>query len=289
MTRILMAVWIACLIIGGIGLLYLTFSPGVIPINQAVGGVLLCFLLFGMALLAEYIDSSLGMGYGTVLCPVLLIFGYTPLQIVPALLFSEFLSGVAAGGYHHRVGNVDLRIGTLTGKTALIIAACSLVGTVTAVFVAITIPTLFVKVYIGSMILCIGIFIILSKGTFLKFSWGKIVGLGLVAAFNKGISGGGYGPLVTGGQVMLGVPSKSAVGITSLAEGLSCFVGLVLYVIFRGALDWTLAVPLALGAFLSVPVAVWTVKLVPEHRIRGLIGYVTVFLGALTLIKIIGV
>jgi len=40
-----------------------------------------------------------------------------------------------------------------------------------------------------------------------------------------GLSGGGYGPLVTSGQVIFGVPAKSAVAITSLAEGITCLAG----------------------------------------------------------------
>ncbi|GAI88319.1 unnamed protein product, partial [marine sediment metagenome] len=45
-----------------------------------------------IALLCEYVDSTLGMGYGTALTPVLLLFGFTPMQIIPAVLLSELLS-----------------------------------------------------------------------------------------------------------------------------------------------------------------------------------------------------
>ena len=42
-----------------------------------------------LTLVAEYIDSTLGMGYGTSLTPILLLLGYSPAQVVPAVLFSE--------------------------------------------------------------------------------------------------------------------------------------------------------------------------------------------------------
>jgi len=32
-----------------------------------------------------------------------------------------------------------------------------------------------------------------------SFSWKRLIAIGLISSFNKGISGGGYGPLVTGG------------------------------------------------------------------------------------------
>lgn len=71
--------------------------------------------IFLAALACEYLDSSLGMGYGTTLTPLLLIAGFEPLQVVPAVLLSELLTGVTAGALHHRDGNVDL-LGT--GRSA---------------------------------------------------------------------------------------------------------------------------------------------------------------------------
>jgi len=35
-----------------------------------------------------------------------------------------------------------------------------------------------------------------------NFSWKKIFGIEILSAFNKGISGGGFGPVVTSGQLM---------------------------------------------------------------------------------------
>ena len=133
----------------------------------------------------------------------------------------------------------------------------------------------------------IGSFILLGGRLAGAFSWGKIVGLGTVAAFNKGISGGGYGPLITGGQVLIGVPEKHAIGITSLAEGLVCLVGLGLYLTMQGPLYWDLALPLTVGALLSVPLATLTVKVLPERLLRTSIGYATLFLGALTLVNLL--
>ena len=63
--------------------------------------------IFLAAHLCEYVDSSLGMGYGTTLTPVLLLAGFEPLQIVPAVLLSEFVTGLAAGLLHHHEGNID--------------------------------------------------------------------------------------------------------------------------------------------------------------------------------------
>ncbi len=286
-VKILKAVWTSCLVLVGVGLIILTFSKGFSIADLIAANPSMLVFRALMSFIGEYVDSSLGMGYGTTLTPVLLILGFEPMQVVPAVLLSEFFAGIGAGGMHHRLGNVDLGRGTKSRKIMLILAACSIVGTVAAVILAVKLPKDLVKLYIGLMILAVGIFIIFGSRVFGGFSWGKIIGLGTVAAFNKGISGGGYGPLVTGGQIVVGVPEKNAVGITAFAEGLVCLVGLILYFLLSGWWDWRIALPMALGGLLSVPVAAWTVKILPGSLIRSSIGYATVFLGVMTLIKVV--
>jgi hypothetical protein len=286
LNKYIIGFWSVCLMGAAAGLFYLTLYNDTSFSTRISNPLIISILLFAMAFIAEYADSSLGMGYGTTLTPVLLLFGFSPLQIVPAILFSEFLSGILAGGLHHRMGNVDLNIKTQAGKIMLITVGCSIVGTVAAVYMALTLPKQIVKLYIGVMILGIGLFILAGNRLISRFSWKKIIGLGSIAAFNKGLSGGGYGPLVTGGQVLIGIPGKNAVGVTSFAEGLVCLVGLILYIIFHGWMDWRLALPLSAGAIVSVPMATWTVRILPEAFLKKSIGIATIFLGALTLINL---
>jgi uncharacterized protein len=52
------------------------------------------FAIAAVSFAAEYVDSSLGMGYGTTLTPVLLLLGFAPLEVVPALLVSQLLAGL---------------------------------------------------------------------------------------------------------------------------------------------------------------------------------------------------
>jgi len=279
--------WTVCMVALGVVLLYLALTPGASIASRWAGSPWFLLVLGGLAFLAEYVDSSLGMGYGTTLTPLLMLFGYSPLAIVPAVLCSEFLTGVASGWFHHRIGNVDLRRGTDARRTTHILAFCSLVGTVVAVIVAVNLPKTYLKAYIGIMVFALGLFILLGRSFTGGFSPRKILGVGLIAAFNKGLSGGGYGPVVTGGQVLAGVPEKHAVGITSLAEGLVCCVALGLYLALGESIDVALAVPLTLGALLSVPAAAWTVKLMPVGMLRRAIGYATLFLGTLILVRIV--
>ncbi len=244
-------------------------------------------LIVLMAFLCELGDSSLGMGYGTILTPVLMMFGYEPSQIVHSVLLSELVSGTTAALLHNRFGNVNLRPGSRDLRILAIMALCSGFGVAAAVVVAVTIPPRFLKVYIGLLVLTMGGIILLTRGRGLGFSWRKITGLGLVAAFNKGMSGGGYGPVVMGGLILSGVDAKSAVGITSAAEGVACLVGVVTFLVIGVALDWVLAPCLLLGSLVAVPMAAYTVKRVRTDRLRALVGVVILALGLFTLYRIL--
>lgn len=263
--------------------------------------------IIALAFFAEYIDSTLGMGYGTTLTPILLLMGFEPLQIVPAVLLSELFTGLLAGFTHHAVGNVTLlprtmrlssiikrlrqegfangiRMGfPLHLKITALIASCSIIGTVASVTLALSLPKFIIKLYIGLLVFAIGIVILATMRMTFGFSWKRVVGLGLLASFNKGISGGGYGPVVTGGQLLAGIDSKNAIGITSLAEGLTCIVGVSMYWISPQAIDWQLAPWLCLGALISVPWSAWTVKIMRTDKLRILIGVATVLLGITTI------
>lgn len=244
--------------------------------------------IFLAALACEYMDSSLGMGYGTTLTPLLLLAGFAPLQIVPAVLLSELVTGVAAGAMHHRDGNVDLWRDRQARRTFVLLALLSTLGAVTAVIVAVRISVFWLSLAIVGIVLTMGVVTLLTARRQIRYRAGGILTIGLIAAFNKGLSGGGYGPLVTSGQVVSGVPARQAVAITSMAEALTCLVGLGAYLVLTGGIDWTLTLPLAAGALLSVPLATATVRRLPEDWIRRAVGGMTLVLGLVLLLKLLG-
>lgn len=239
-----------------------------------------------LAFFCELMDSSLGMGYGTTLTPLLMMLGLTPLAIIPGVLLSELITGITAGIAHHKAGNVNFKRGSIHLKIALVLAMCSIIGAIIAVLIAINIPILWLKIYIGLIVLGMGIIIIFTLNREFKFSWKKIIGLGSIAAFNKGMSGGGYGPVVTGGQILSGVKGNNAIGITSLAEGLTCIVGVIVFIVSPEIIDWSLAPSLIIGTVLSVPFSTFIVKKIPTKKLKITIGLITLILGLITLLKI---
>ena len=61
-----------------------------------------------VALFCGYVSISIGMGYGTTLAPLLLIVGFSPFQVIPAVLSSQLVGGMIGGLAHHRFGNIKL-------------------------------------------------------------------------------------------------------------------------------------------------------------------------------------
>ncbi|MDD4576783.1 MAG: sulfite exporter TauE/SafE family protein [Bacteroidales bacterium] len=266
-------------------------------------------LLIVISFLAELLDSSLGMGYGTILTPILLTFlGLDVLQVVPAIIFSEICTGLLAGILHYKNGNISsfskaewqqyrqnskqnsslkFKLLPQSIKIIIIITICSLIGVILSSFIVMKLSEFWIKLYIGVLVLLIGIFILCTMNKTYRFSYKKIVFLGTLASFNKSISGGGYGPLVTGGQILSGVDSKNAIGITSFAEGFTCILAFLVYVfVHPNDLDLSLVPFLLIGSVSSVPVSVYIIKKLHIKYLKLVIACATLFLGGYTLLKL---
>lgn len=243
-------------------------------------------ILFIVALVSEYMDSTLGMGYGTTLTPVLIVMGFDPLQIVPAVLLSQMVAGFIAAGMHHAVGNVDFSRDSQHLHVALLLGAMSLIGAVAAVMIAVAIPPFYLKLYIGLLVITMGFIIFHKKMGNPSFSWAKIMGVGMLASFNKGISGGGYGPLVVTGQMFSGVDGKNAIAITALSEGMASFAAVTMYFILVPDVSLSIAPFILGGSLAAVPLSAHTLKRIKDVSLSTIVGAMTMLLGLLTLLQL---
>lgn len=244
-------------------------------------------VLLAVCFACELIDSGLGMGYGTILTPTLLLMGFSPADIVPTILFSELLSGIAASFFHNELGNVDLRPRGSDLKKAVVLAVGSLAGVSVGVWVAMHVPRDPLRALIGCVILASGLFVVLMARRVVVYRRWKMIALACVASFNKAVSGGGYGPLVTSGQILSGVRGKSAVGITSFAEAATCLAAVTLFLLKGGYLNPDLLVPMLAGALSSVPFSTFAVHRTHETHLKLVIGILTTVMGALTIFRAI--
>jgi len=243
------------------------------------------FPLILLAFLLGVVDSSIGMGYGTVLTPVLLLIGFDPLQVVPAVLVSQLAGDFLVAFFHHKFKNVDLSISSKHFKVAVTLSLLGSFGSIIAVVIAVNLPNLLLNLYIGTLFAITGLIVLATKNKNHDFSWTRLLCFGSLAAFNKGISGGGYGPIVTACQILSGVKARSAIGLISLAEGFTCVVAVLMYVLIGGSINWLLSILLSIGIALSTPLAAFVVRKIESRKLIMVIGISTLLLGLSTIIR----
>lgn len=242
-------------------------------------------LLFALCFVCELIDSGLGMGYGTILTPTLLLFGYDAQDIVPTVLLSELLSGYTASFFHHEIKNVQLSFRGRDFLPAMILVAGSIAGVTAGVFLAVSLPKEMLTMGIGTIILVSGFLVLVLSRRVITYRHWKMVLLASVASFNKAVSGGGYGPLVTSGQVLSGVQGKASVGITSFAEAFTCLLAVTLFLLKGGWINLAIFIPMCAGALISVPFSVFAISKTKANVLQAVIGLLTMTMGALTILK----
>lgn len=267
----------------------------------------LFLLLLLMAFVCEFIDSSLGMGYGTILCPVLIIMGFDPLTVIPAVLLSQAFGGLSASFFHHQFQNVSFRSDSKDLKVVFVITGFGIIATIMAALLSLNIPRVVLKTYIGILVMVMGVIVIVNRP--FRFSWKKMAGVGVISAFNKGLSGGGFGPVVTAGQVLAGQDHKAAIGATTLAEAPICIVAFFTYLIGRAFIEiqtpvfdmpmaqfiqrmfspkmfqWELILALLIGSVMVSPFGAFTTRLLKREKIHYILGALILVLGVWTLIK----
>ena len=240
-----------------------------------------------LAFVMEFIDSTLGGGFGTVLSPLLLLAGFEPLVIVPAILLSEIFTGFVGGFLNNQMKNVDLLHDEKSKKSLMILITTGILGSVIAVFLSISIPSYYVKVYIAGLVIIMGILVLLTRNGEPSYRPKRIFGLGVLSGFNKGISGGGYGPIIVSGQIVSGLNSKAAVAITSVSEAVTCVCGLLLYLLTGNFVIVTLTISICLGAILATPFSAITITKVHHKNLGLLVGASTLTIGLYTLFRIL--
>jgi len=260
-------------------------------------------LILFTALACQYISISVGVGYGIVLTPLLLILGFAPLQVVPAVLFSQFTGGTIGSVVHHRLGNVELgfrRDSKPAGagprwlsylprsndaKVIAILAIFGIIGVLVGVFTAINIPQIALETYIGAVVLGIGLLILIRLNKKSTFSWRGLTAIGLLGGFNKGISGGAYVVLAAGGQIIVGRETRSSLGSTTMAVTIVCVVGFLSYLLLGEDIHWFLIAATSIGSVIAAPFAALTVKKMAAIKLKLGIGLATTILGLITIIK----
>jgi uncharacterized membrane protein YfcA len=250
--------------------------------------------LIGIALAgfaAQFIDGTLGMGYGVSSTSLLVAIGLAPAIASASVHTAEIVTTLVSGIAHHQLGNVNRAL-------VLRLAVPGVVGGVLGACFLSSIPGKMIKPWVAGLLLVMGCLIVYRF--FTRKEWGvtgkrlsrpRMILLGLVAGFLDAVGGGGWGPVATPSLILSdnGQPHE-VVGSVNLVEFFVTVAETITFALTIGleAFRWDIVVALLIGGVIAAPVAAWVCKKLP-HRVMGiLIGILLVLLNVRTLFLTFG-
>ena len=243
-------------------------------------------------LVAQFVDGSLGMGYGLTSSTLLIFAGLSPAAASASVHLAEVGTTALSGVAHHRFGNVDWHavrriaipggIGAFLGATLL-----SSLSTESA------------KPLASTLLFTLGIYVLL------RFLLGKqrvsrkgqpglrfLAPLGLIGGFIDATGGGGWGPVTTPTLLADGrLAPNRVVGTVSASEFIVAISASAGFFTALGGevLRMEFVAALLAGGFIAAPIAAYTVRHLNPRLLGVIVGGFICFTNARTLLAAAGV
>jgi hypothetical protein len=252
-------------------------------------GLLVIIIILGF--LGAFLDTSMGMGYG-LLSPILIALGLDPLIVVPVLLISQMTTGFTGTIFHSLYRNVDLSShDTQDVKSTVLFIIMGITGMTFAVLLAINLSDIILMFYIGILMIIAGL--LMLPNIKFAFSWKRMLVLSGWASFNKAISGGGYGPIMTIGQMTSGRDARESVAVTDFSEAFLSGFGFLLYLVCQQIHNINFLVTIELSIIMIVsgivatPLGALVTKRLDKKNTKKIIGVLSILIGIFTLLRFI--
>jgi uncharacterized protein len=232
--------------------------------------------------LAQMVDGSMGMGYGTISTTFLLANGVNPAIVSSRVHTARVFSSGVSGYSHHRFGNINkklFRTLVIPGVLgALLGATLAFYGQKYSVYVRI--PLSVYTLYLG--------YFIVRKAFRKKNQKYKIKGAGWLASaggFMDAFAGGGWGSLVTGTLISKRRNPRYVIGSVCLAEFFVVFASSIAFFIYLKTFFLMDVAGLIIGGLIAAPIAARLVGKIPMRTMYIAVGSLVVITSVLTLIK----
>ncbi len=243
-------------------------------------------------LVAQFVDGSLGMGYGLTSSTLLIFAGLSPAAASASVHLAEVGTTALSGVAHHRFGNVDWHavrriaipggIGAFLGATLL-----SSLSTESA------------KPLASTLLFTLGIYVLL------RFLLGKqrvsrkgqpglrfLAPLGLIGGFIDATGGGGWGPVTTPTLLADGrLAPNRVVGTVSASEFIVAISASAGFFTALGGevLRMEFVAALLAGGFIAAPIAAYMVRHLNPRLLGVIVGGFICFTNARALLAAAGV
>jgi siroheme synthase-like protein len=218
----------------------------------------LLMLLTGF--MAQMVDGSLGMGYGTISTTFLLAIGVNPAIVSSRVHSARVFSSGVSGYSHHRFGNINKKL-----FKALVVPG--IVGAVVGASLA-----FFAQKYSSWVRLPLSIYTFYLGYFILRKAFGKtkyhqkVKRAGWLASaggFMDSFAGGGWGTLVTSTLMSKRRSPRYVIGSVCLAEFFVVFVSSITFFILLRSIPIVDVAGLIVGGLIAAPIAARLVGKVP--------------------------
>jgi len=238
----------------------------------------LMMLLTGF--IAQMVDGSLGMGYGTISTTFLLANGVDPAIVSSRVHSARVFSSGVSGYSHHRFGNINKKLFKTLVVPGIIGAIC---GAVLA-YIGQKYST-YVRVPLALYTCYLGYFII-KKALQKKNPNDKVKRAGWLAGiggFMDAFAGGGWGALVTSTLISKRKSARYVIGSVCLAEFFVVFASAVTFFILLKHIPIMDVLGLILGGVIAAPIAARLVGKLPLKTMYYAVGSLVVLTSLFTL------
>jgi uncharacterized membrane protein YfcA len=250
---------------------------------------LLVMLIVGY--LAQFVDGTLGMGYGVFSASLLVSIGLYPVVASASVHTAEIFTTLLSGISHFKLGNVKRDL-------VLSLAIPGVIGGVTGAYFLASVPGKTIKPFVAAILLMMGLVILYrflvwkNPITFEQngHSRWKLTLLGLVAGFMDAVGGGGWGPIATPSLILNGNDEpRQVVGSVNLVEFFVTLAETLTFLISVGpkAFRWDIVVALLIGGAIAAPSAAFLCKKLPAKALGALIGVALIGFNIRTLLKFV--
>ncbi len=240
----------------------------------------LLMLLCGF--LAQMVDGSLGMGYGTISTTFLLSMGVSPAIVSSRVHSARVFSSGVSGYSHHRFGNINKKL-----FKALVLpgAIGAIIGAGLAFFGQkyadqVKLPLSIYTCYLG--------FYIIRKAFNKTKELGKVKNAGWLATiggFMDAFAGGGWGTLVTSTLISKRKSPRFVIGSVCLAEFFVVFCSSVTFFILLKNIPLLDVLGLIIGGLIAAPIAARLVGKLPTKAMYIAVGSLVILTSLFTLWK----
>src|ERR1700761_1941203 len=241
------------------------------------------FLIMTLAgFLAQMVDGSMGLGYGTISTTFLLAYGVSPAIVSSRVHSARVFSSGVSGYSHHRFGNINKKLFRTIVFPGIIGA---ILGASLAVFGKeyakwVRIPLSVYTIYLG--------YYILRKAFVKRNPKDKVRRAGWLASaggFMDAFAGGGWGTLVTSTLIAKRRNPRYVVGSVCLAEFFVVLASSITFFILLKSIPLVDVAGMILGGVIAAPIAARLVGKLPIKTMFIAVGALVMITSTTTLWK----